>query len=190
MNNPKLIELIAKTSFREETFFEACSLITKRNLKTMIETGTTRSGENGFETEGCSTLIFSLLAEELNHDFHSIDISFLNLSKAKNFTESYTKKTKFYHCDSIFFLLNYKKPIDFLYLDSLDYNVSNPLPSQYHHLNEIAVAYDKLSKGAVVMIDDCNLVNGGKGKFVIEFLLKKNWKILKKSYQVILSRIK
>lgn len=61
-----------------------------------------------------------------------------------------------------FFLLK-----SIFYLDSFDFDISNPLPSQKHHLKEIEAAYDKLTDNSVVMIDDCDLPGGGKGKGVI-----------------------
>lgn len=88
--------------------------------------------------------------------------------------------------DSIAFLQNFGKTIDFLYLDSYDFDFNNPLPSQYHHLYEIQAAYPKLSENSIVMIDDCDLPHGGKGKFAIEFLTERGWKILENRYQVIL----
>lgn len=73
--------------------------------------------------------------------------------------------------DSIEFLRNFDKIIDFLYLDSYDFEANNPVSSQMHHLHEIEVAYNKLAPNAVVMIDDCGLSHGGR--LAINYLLNK-----------------
>jgi hypothetical protein len=77
-------------------------------------------------------------------------------------------------------------PIDFLYLDSYDYEWNNPSPSQEHHLREIQAAFPRLHENSVVMIDDCALPQGGKGKLAIEYLKERGWKILLEQYQTIL----
>jgi hypothetical protein len=78
--------------------------------------------------------------------------------------------------------------IDFIYLDSYDYELNNPIGSQLHHLKEIEAAHPFLRESSVIMIDDCDLPEGGKGKFAIEFLLERGWRVVKKQYQVILAR--
>jgi hypothetical protein len=88
--------------------------------------------------------------------------------------------------DSVNFLKNFDRQIDFLYLDSYDFEKNNPSPSQQHHLREIEAAYDKLTPQSIVMIDDCDLAHGGKGKLVIAYLLDKGWSIYAQDYQVIL----
>jgi hypothetical protein len=53
-------------------------------------------------------------------------------------------------------------------------------------LKEIEAAYSKLTDQSVVMIDDCQLPQGGKGKLIIDFLIKRGWKKVFDGYQVIM----
>lgn len=108
------------------------------------------------------------------------------IESAKQDLEDCREFVQFAHDDSIEFLKNFNRPIDFLYLDSFDFDAQNPDPSQQHHFKEIMAAYPSLTKKSVVMIDDCDLPHGGKGKLVIEYLLNKGWKIAASNYQVLL----
>jgi len=91
--------------------------------------------------------------------------------------------------DSINYLDTFQKNIDFLYLDSYDYDrkdSSVQKASQEHHLKEIRAAEDKLHDNSIVLIDDCHLSGGGKGKLAIKYLTNAGWKIDMNKYQVIL----
>ncbi|MCF6349339.1 MAG: hypothetical protein L3J20_13780 [Flavobacteriaceae bacterium] len=45
---------------------------------------------------------------------------------------------------------------------------------------------NKLHKNTIVLIDDCKLPGGGKGKLVVEYMVKNNWEILIDAYQILL----
>jgi hypothetical protein len=59
---------------------------------------------------------------------------------------------------------------------------------QLHHLEEFKAIENRLHKKSIVLIDDCDLPNGGKGKMVVEYMLSKDWIILMKAYQILLAR--
>jgi hypothetical protein len=187
-----LNDKIPITNQRYETFKYALELLEERNINTIVETGTARHGSDNFEGDGGSTIIFSEWAVGHDADFFSIDISNDNIANAKNAVASNicdkNNQIHFICSDSIEYLNNFGRSIDFLYLDSFDYELDNPEPSQDHHLKEILAAYPLLTEKCVVMIDDCVLAGGGKGKLVIDFLKQKGWQIVKDSYQVILIR--
>ena len=119
--------------------------------------------------------------------FFSVDISQQNLDGAASGLE-YKDATTLVCDDSVHFLEAFEEQIDFLYLDSYDFELDNPGPSQEHHLKEIQSAYDKFSPHCVVMIDDCDLPHGGKGKLAIQYLENMGWHKVVEGYQVILSR--
>ncbi|MCK4934113.1 MAG: glycosyltransferase family 2 protein [Simkaniaceae bacterium] len=173
---------------RYSTFKKALELIEERGLQTIVETGTARHGIRDYIGNGGSTVIFADWA--YHHEgskFYSVDINpacILEASKAVGNNPSATLVCS----DSLDFLQHFRSQIDFIYLDSLDFEYWHPEISQKHHLEEIKCAYDKLGPNSVVMIDDCDLPFGGKGKLVIEYLLDKGWKILEEGYQVILSQ--
>lgn len=86
------------------------------------------------------------------------------------------------------FLSRFDRPIDFLYLDSWDFDFADPAPSQQHHLREIIAAYPRLHAQSMVLIDDCNLPHGGKGRLVIQYLAERGWRVLHSEYQTLLVR--
>jgi hypothetical protein len=181
-----LANRIGKTDRRYPSFLLALQLLKSRHAKVVVETGTARNGDQNFWGDGGSTIIFGDWAAHNQAIFYSVDITPGAIENAKKATQAYAKHIQFFCCDSIEFLHHFSQPIDFLYLDSYDFNLQDPLPSQHHHLNEIMAAYPWLHKNSVVMIDDCDLPHGGKGKLVIEYLTARGWKIVYKGYQVIL----
>jgi hypothetical protein len=80
-------------------------------------------------------------------------------------------------------------PIDFLYLDSYDYDAKNPLACQIHQLAEVGAAYGILSDKAIILMDDAQLEGGGKARLATDFLLERGWKIVLDKYQRLFSRI-
>lgn len=180
---------IKKSDKRYFSFLTILKLLEQVEAKTLVETGTARYGDKNFESEGGSTIIFGDWAAQ--HDdcmLYSVDITSLSIGNAKNATKLYAEHIQFFCQDSLEFLEHFDQPIDFLYLDSYDFSAYDPEPSQAHHLQEIIAAYPLLHKKSIVMIDDCDLPFGGKGKLVIEYLLSQGWVIFSKGYQVILVR--
>ena len=177
---------IPRNNSRYYTFLSALNLMSERKAKVIVETGTSRNGASNCLGDGCSTLIFSQWVQKNGGEYYSVDISMDALINASNGIGSLKEYVHFVQSDSVAFLQNFNQTIDFLYLDSYDFEINNPTPSQEHHLKEIIAAYPFLTEDSVVMIDDCDLPHGGKGKLVIEYLLNKGWKIAMKGYQVIM----
>lgn len=173
-------------NLRYHTFARALKLIQDRKLERIIETGTSRFGGTNCAGDGCSSLIFTDYINNYGGKFYSVDIDKQALLNAQRDLKPGFKNAHFICSDSVEFLHNFSESIDFLYLDSYDFEVTNPLASQKHHLLEIQAAYPKLHKNSIIMIDDCMLPRGGKGKLAIDFLIKKGWRTLVKGYQVIL----
>jgi Methyltransferase domain len=181
-----LIDYLPKTDKRFASFDMAKNLIKQRQLYTWVETGTSRNGSTNCIGDGCSTMVYSDFLTELDGELYSVDIDANAINCAKQALRKAKDRVHFFVSDSIAFLEYFDKPIDFLYLDSYDFDLNNPTPSQIHHLKEIEAAYDKLHDNSVVMIDDCRLPHGGKGKLIIDFLLQRGWKKVFDGYQVIM----
>ena len=171
---------------RYESFLTVLKLLKQRHAVILVETGTSRGGISNFEGDGGSTIIFGHWASKNDALLYSVDISLESILIAQAASKLYEDHIQFTCEDSLAFLREFNQPIDFLYLDSYDFEYDNPAPSQEHHLKEIQIAYPYLHADSVVMIDDCELPHGGKGKLVIEYLLDKGWEIVFKGYQVIL----
>ena len=91
------------------------------------------------------------------------------------------KSITFINDDSLNFLKNFQKKIDFLYLDSFDGYL--PGASEYQ-LKEIKFAENKLHSNSLILLDDMN----SKSNLSIDYMLERNFKILNKdSGQVLLS---
>jgi hypothetical protein len=177
---------IDPSSKRYNSYVRALGLMQKRKAKILVETGTARFGGYHFEGDGGSTIIFGEWAQQNQAFLYSVDLCSLCCQHAKEATQAYAEHIRIEEGDSVAFLQKFKKRIDFLYLDSMDFDLDNPLPSQEHHLKEIKAAYPKLHRQSIVMIDDCNLPHGGKGKLAIRFLIQKGWRIIFRGYQVIM----
>lgn len=173
---------------RYSTFSDALKLMSQRNVTTIVETGTARCGDENFEGDGGSTIIFGDWAKNHNVNMYSVDINPLHIALAKKASTKYLSNLQFVTGDSVKFLDDFPGKIDFLYLDSWDYDVNDPLSAQTHCLKEVKAAYEKLSKKAIIMIDDCNIQFGGKGLLAIKFLKKQKWKLYRNNHQVIMIR--
>ena len=179
---------LSHTDKRYCSFLLALGILETHGSKTLVETGTSRCGASNFIWDGGSTVIFSDWAHKHNAHLYSVDISPNAVQTSQDAVKAYEPAVTIVCSDSIEFLSKFGKPIDFLYLDSFDYEVGNPEPSQKHHLKEIEAAYPFLHANSIVMIDDCDFPCGGKGILVIDYLTKKGWNVLYEGYQVILTK--
>lgn len=177
---------------RRDTFKETLSLLDKIGAKTLIETGTSREGLHGAKSNGAATIVFGKWAQENKAYLHSVDISEESVANAQAEVDrqKLNNSVKIYCSDSLDFLEKFDEKVDLLYLDSYDYSsdLAVQKKSQEHHLLEFKAIEDQLHKDTIVLIDDCDLPNGGKGKLAIEYMLQKGWKVRTNDYQVLLTR--
>lgn len=181
-----LADRICSDDKRFSTFQTCFKLLEERNAKILVETGTARNGVKNCAGDGCSTVLFADWAKDHNATLFSVDIDPNAIAESSEAVEHINNMVQFITHDSIAFLRSFGQPIDFLYLDSYDYDFENPKPSQMHHLCEIEAALPFLHKNTIVMIDDCDLPHGGKGKLAISFLKSHGWHVLASGYQTIL----
>ncbi len=167
-------------------FYEALQLLSDRGARVLVETGTARCGDLKFEEEGGSTILFGDWASQNGARLYSVDNCKAHLRLAKRGAGVYSGNINYLCEDAVIFLKDFPLVIDFLYLDSGDFDISNPEESQKYHLAELMAALPHFSSSTVVMIDDCGLPHGGKGKLVIEYLISHGWRIVMHGYQVIL----
>lgn len=177
---------------RRDTFKKTLELLDKTQAKIIVETGTSREGLRGAKSNGGATIVFGKWAKLNNAVLHSVDISekSINVAQKEVDNQELSEAVTIHLSDSIEFLTNFNKPVDFLYLDSYDYS-SDPevqVKSQIHHLNEFKAIEEFLHEKSIVLIDDCDLPNGGKGKIVVEYMCQKDWKVLMNEYQILLIR--
>jgi len=165
-----------KPQRRGPSWKAALGIFLQRRGRTIVETGCQRHRDDW--GAGCSTHIFGLMLRAHGRgQLYSVDNSRENLETALGVVQGdgTADLVKFYLGDSVHFLHTFREPIDLLYLDSWDYRHGDPDPSQHHQLKELVAAYKKLSPGAVVLLDDNDLVGGGKTKLAKSFLSAQGW---------------
>lgn len=176
---------------RRDTLRETLRLLDERGAKNLVETGTARRGLSKSKGDGASTVVFGLWAKNNGAHLHSVDIDPESIAEAQQAVDGLDlgDHVTLVTSDSVAFLADYAKPVDFLYLDSYDYHktdTSIQVASQEHHLKEIEAIFDKLHDRSIILIDDCRLPNGGKGKLAIDFLKSRGWVVHMSDYQVLL----
>ena len=175
-----------KKNIRFSSFKFALIESQKRNLKNFVETGVAR-GKVKFLffnkinwKDGMSTMIFSDYVKYVNGYLTSCDIEKKNIENAKKFIDkSNIDFVNFVLNDSLKFLSDYNKKIDFLYLDSLDGQFAE---ASDHQLKEISIAQKKLHEDSLVLLDD----KGSKTNLSIDYMLKNNFKIINETKEQVL----
>lgn len=178
---------------RGVTLRETLSLLTQRNCRVLVETGVARNGLEKTKGDGASTVVFALWAKAYDATLHTVDIDGEAIATASATLQRLRleDRVELHTSDSVAFLENFEDQVDFLYLDSYDYHRSDTAiqqASQEHHLKEFKAIESRLHEGTFVLIDDCDLPAGGKGKLVIEYMLARGWKMHMSNYQVLLVR--
>ena len=163
----------------------------------IVETGCMRAdhGQLALGDDGASTFIFDDFINYYDGEVLSVDINQDNVNHATAMTSDKTKVT----CsDSVKYLwsLPEEKKIDFLYLDSFDFEPNDPIPSQEHHLKELCAVMKNLKKGTIVCVDDhlntpnfdqyrASLARGGKAAFIEHFMDDIGAELLHDGYQIL-----
>ena len=176
-----------KSGGRYITFKTALNLFLQRGLKNVVETGTTRFPDDW--GAGMSTLLFAdfIKKEVPGGKLWTVDLNSNNLNACREITKDFPDIIEYVHADSIEYLKHFKKPTDFLYLDSMDYPLTKeegmPEDCQIHQMNEYYAAKNKLTEKAIVLLDDNQVVlNGelvvGKTRITKEVMLEDKWELL------------
>ena len=174
-----------KKNIRFKSFEFALIEAKKRNHKILVETGVARGKIKFFLfpkinwKDGMSTMIFSDYAKQEKGELYSCDISLKNINNAKKFTKLNKDFINFFVDDSLNFLTNFKKKIDFLYLDSLDGQFKE---ASSHQLKEIQIAKRHLKSGSLVLLDD----KGSKTNLSIDYMLKNDFSLINETNEQVL----
>jgi predicted O-methyltransferase YrrM len=142
----------------------------------IVETGTQRLPNDW--GAGCSTTVFGETLETFNAGrLWTVDLSPENLATSQHCTQHVAHRIEYVCSDSIAFLKQFDRPIDFLYLDSLDWWDDPQLQreSQEHQLAEVQAIWAKLRPDCVILLDDNGLPGGGKAKLTKQFLAAQGW---------------
>lgn len=176
---------------RRDTFAKTLQLLSERNAKNIVETGTSRNGLSATRGDGAGTFVFGKWAMQNNAKLYSVDINESAVKECNVEVENQELQDTVTVVldDSLQFLDAFEETVDFLYLDSYDYcrvDTDIQLKSQEHHLKEFMAIESQLHKDTIVLIDDCGLPGGGKGKTVVPYMEQKGWEVLIDAYQILL----
>ena len=180
-------------------------LVAKKKPLKIVETGTMWSDLE--DNMGAFTLVFADLVKNwTGGSVTTIDISEKSLNNCKHTTIDFADVINYVLSDSVSYLESLSddevSEIDYLYLDSYDLFIPDPIPSQLHHYRELAAVYKRLSDDTIISVDDNYLPNTwvtwntfndagetinttrydigsrimGKGTLVDCFLLEQGWK--------------
>ena len=167
----------------------------------IVETGCMRADHTppgsplALGDDGASTYIFDDFINYYDGEVLSVDIKQENVDYANEHTSD---RTTAYCMDSVEFLWNLdpKNKIDFLYLDSYDFEPTNPVPSQLHHIKELCAVMKNLKNDTIIVVDDhlntpefesyrATLAQGGKARFVEDFMKSIDAECLHDGYQIV-----
>jgi predicted O-methyltransferase YrrM len=122
----------------------------------VLETGASSS-----YGDGLFGLFLGYVAKKTNGKMTSVDISSDMIEKSNKIFESSIPELDYstHVGDSISFLKDLKEIPNLVHLDSLDFNLFDPLPSALHGWEEFKEIESKMESGSIIIIDD-NYIRG------------------------------
>lgn len=171
----------------------------------IIETGCTREAGN-WTGDGCSTVLFDRYARA--HPGSAVLSVDINPSATAACRALVSESVSIHTGDSVKLLqtvadsgIAAAESLDLLYLDSYDFDRSNPVPSAAHHLMELVAIAPRLTPETMVVVDDAFVslqgfasaggklvlmgapVIDGKARFVAEYAAHVGAQCIFSSYQ-------
>ena len=172
---------------RNITMTCALERLAGRREPLIVETGCVRSPED-WGAGYFSYVMGSWLWLRGNGHLISIDNNLEHLAVARQLLTRFGQAIELVHEDSVAWLRRNQRPMDLLYLDSLD--TEHPRHAE-HCLEETMAAADGLNGTSLLLIDDTPWDSGGwkgKGRLAVPWLLEHGWRIVKSGYQVLLEQ--
>ena len=178
-----------KLGLRYKTFYKLFSIAIDRELKNIVETGTSRGKDKFYYLrprvnwkDGMSTILFAEYVKLKKGQLWTCDIDAKNIRNASYFLKNLNLHANLIVSDSLKFLEEFGKTIDVLYLDSHDGNLPG---ANEHQQKEAKLSLCKMNPNGLIMLDD----KGQKTEMSIPFLISEGWKIIfETKHQVIFSR--
>ena len=167
----------------------ALRLAREFDFKNIVEIGSMRQPmDHDFEAidqrcciEGHSTLFFASSGAEVFTADVNPHCAEVLLSATRKFRNLHV-----YTADGIWFLKQFERTIDLLYLDAWDVVAGTDYAEK--HLDAYRVALPRLAPTCMVLIDDTDIVNGGKGRLVIPQMIRDGFDLVTWGRQAMLVR--
>ena len=178
----------------------ALKLFQQNNGKIIVEIGCIRQRFNHpieHEPVDCPSRLDGHSTVHWAHsgaEFYTVDICQKNIDLANEYVSGYPN-TKCFCMDGIKFLKNFNKPIDLLFLDAWDVDLSD---CAERHLEAYNVALPHMAPKGLILIDDCDVsmvdgklhpavsIYGGKGEMVVPTAINNGYKVVLKGRCVLL----
>ena len=171
-------------------YLKVASQLTREfDFKTIVEIGSMRSAlKHGLDeidpaccNEGHSTLFFA----ETGAETFTVDVN----PRCADVLVAWTRKYRNLHvhtADGIWFLRKFDRPIDVLYLDAWD--VMPTLDYAEKHRDAYRAALPHLAPTCLILIDDTDIMNGGKGRLAIPQMIRDGFELVTWGRQAMLAR--
>jgi hypothetical protein len=167
----------------------AKALVREFGLNTIVEIGSMRQPMTHrlaeFKPECCndghSTMHFASTGAELFTVDINPDCAIVLLGALRNFP-----KLQIVTGDGIWFLEQFEGTIDLLYLDAWDVIAGTPYAE--NHLAAYRAAKPRLAPRSVIVIDDTDIMNGGKGRLAIPEMIQDGFTLIVWGRQTLLVR--
>ena len=202
--------------FRYDTFKYCWDWIQEKELKTIVELGTSRSFVDGkypgcnsddvkfWESDnpkvwdwsaGCFTRVFGELIQGTNIELMTVDLMPNHITRSKLMTED-LDNIEYFVMSSEDFLSSGDGKIDFLYMDTGDVTPIEPTAKLHLRESEILIENDLISDNGLILIDDVRNIQSksqdpseyGKAKYSIPYLKKNGFNVIIDEYQVLLCK--
>lgn len=202
--------------FRYDTFKYCWDWIQEKELKTIVELGTSRSFVDGkypgcnsddvkfWEPDnpeiwdwsaGCFTRVFGELIQGTDIDLITVDLMSTHIARSKAMTQD-LENIEYFSMSSEDFLMSGDGQIDFLYMDTGDVTPIEPTAKLHLRESEILVENDLISDNGLILIDDVRNIQSksqdpsdyGKAKYSIPYLQENGFEVIMDEYQVLLQR--
>jgi hypothetical protein len=202
--------------FRYDTFKYCWDWIQEKELKTIVELGTSRSFVDGkypgcnsddvkfWEPDnpeiwdwsaGCFTRVFGELIQGTDIDLITVDLMSTHIARSKAMTQD-LENIEYFSMSSEEFLTSGDGQIDFLYMDTGDVTPIEPTARLHLRESEILVENDLISDNGLILIDDVRNIQSksqdpsdyGKAKYSIPYLQENGFEVIMDEYQVLLQR--
>ena len=202
--------------FRYDTFKYCWDWIQEKELKTIVELGTSRSFVDGkypgcnsddvkfWEPDnpeiwdwsaGCFTRVFGELIQGTDIDLITVDLMSTHIARSRAMTQD-LENIEYFSMSSEDFLLSGDGQIDFLYMDTGDVTPIEPTAKLHLRESEILVENDLISDNGLILIDDVRNIQSksqdpsdyGKAKYSIPYLQENGFEVIMDEYQVLLQR--